>query len=195
MKIVSFEQTSQSWLEWRMNGIGASDIGVIMGVDPYKKPKRLWKEKCGFVGQPKSNFAMAHGRKNEGIALKKFNSIYGYASKPVCVEHSEKPHWRASLDGWDAENGVIVEVKCPVSAEKISEIKSTRHLPDNWYYQIQWQIAVCFLSYKNAFFAMWDYRDEELISWEITFNEKEFSSILNKVEEFWDSVRRGKCPY
>ena len=35
------------WLSVRNMGIGGSDAGVIMGLNPYKSPFQLWMEKTG----------------------------------------------------------------------------------------------------------------------------------------------------
>lgn len=195
MKIVDFDQSSESWLEWRTNGVGASDIGVIMGVDPYKKPKRLWEEKCGFKGSPKSNFAMEHGRKNESVALKKFNEEMDMKASPICIEDDISPHWRASLDGWDEGMEMVVEIKCPVSASKISEIVSTGRIPDVWYYQIQYQLCIAKPCHESAYFALYDARDDSMWIKKIKYDQYVVPKILDKVEEFWKNVRSGVCPY
>ena len=35
------------WLAVRNQGIGGSDAGTILGLNPYKKPYELWLEKTG----------------------------------------------------------------------------------------------------------------------------------------------------
>lgn len=189
MKIVHFDQSSESWLEWRTNGVGASDIGVIMGVDPYKKAPRLWKEKCGLVNIPKSTGPMLHGHRNEPKARLEFDLLYGTHLEPLCVEDPHQDWMRASLDGLDRSEGILVEIKCPVKAEKIAALIDTHELPLNWEYQLQWQMGI--VKSKKTFFALWDYRDETLYAWEIEFNPDTFSIIQEKASEFWTHVRKG----
>jgi putative phage-type endonuclease len=39
----------ENWLKMRTAGIGGSDAGTIMGMNPYKSPYQLWLEKTGQV--------------------------------------------------------------------------------------------------------------------------------------------------
>lgn len=34
------------WLEWRRNGIGATDVAGILGVSPWASPWSVWADKC-----------------------------------------------------------------------------------------------------------------------------------------------------
>jgi hypothetical protein len=43
---VHLKQGSQEWLEWRHDGIGASDAAVIMGENPWKDAEALLIQKC-----------------------------------------------------------------------------------------------------------------------------------------------------
>ena len=43
---VSIQQGTKEWLEWRSQGIGASDAPAIMGENPWKRPETLLQEKC-----------------------------------------------------------------------------------------------------------------------------------------------------
>jgi putative phage-type endonuclease len=40
-------KTREEWLQERRNGIGASDAGTIIGVNPWKTNVKLWAEKTG----------------------------------------------------------------------------------------------------------------------------------------------------
>ena len=194
MKIIDFDQSSDSWLEWRSNGIGASDVGVIMGVDPYKNKRRLWREKCGFVESAGKGPGIRHGKTTEPRARYEFNLQRECNAKPICVEDDQVSWARASLDGWDKEKEILVEIKCPVSPEKISNILDTRDIPLNWMYQMQWQLGIVRPSSEKAWYAMWDFRDESIHSWEIVYDHHVFGEIFQKAEEFWGLVRKGICP-
>ena len=67
MKIVSFTdgQSGKEWLDWRKNGIGASDVPVLMGSNKWKTILDLWNDKCGFSSECYINRAMQHGIDNE----------------------------------------------------------------------------------------------------------------------------------
>ncbi|WP_308006141.1 YqaJ viral recombinase family protein, partial [uncultured Porphyromonas sp.] len=38
----------EDWLESRTEGIGASDIATIVGLNPYETPYSLWRRKLGL---------------------------------------------------------------------------------------------------------------------------------------------------
>ena len=121
MKIVSFDQGSDSWLKWRKGGIGASDISIIMGSNPYKTPLQLWEIKCGYREEDVVNRAMQHGINHEDVARQWLNQNLQLHLQPVCVEDDDKSHFRASLDGYDFDHETLVEIKCPIS-EKVFDL-------------------------------------------------------------------------
>lgn len=47
MCLLDLEQRSQTWLAWRQAGITATESSVILGLNPYMTPWRLWCEKVG----------------------------------------------------------------------------------------------------------------------------------------------------
>ncbi|MCJ7483244.1 MAG: YqaJ viral recombinase family protein, partial [Thermodesulfovibrionales bacterium] len=44
---LNFEQSTEEWLSWRRNGIGASDAPVVMGLSPWQKAGELLLLKTG----------------------------------------------------------------------------------------------------------------------------------------------------
>ena len=59
--IVELKQGTRERLEWRHQGIGASDAPTIMGENPWKTAPELLHEKCGPVRQSVQSEAMARG--------------------------------------------------------------------------------------------------------------------------------------
>ena len=39
--------SNEEWLVWRTHGIGGSDAGTVLGVNPYKTKRELFFEKTG----------------------------------------------------------------------------------------------------------------------------------------------------
>jgi len=46
-EFVKAEQRSPEWFALRADGITATDVSVIAGLNPYKTPYQLWAEKLG----------------------------------------------------------------------------------------------------------------------------------------------------
>lgn len=194
MKIVSFVdgQSGKDWLDWRTNGVGASDIGVIMGSNVYKTLLTLWDEKCGFKGKDYINPAMAHGIKNENKAREWVNKKEKIKLEPICVEDMKNPYFRASLDGYDSEKKILTEIKCPISKDILEKARENRNLPLAWLHQIQWQIILC--NPVRAFIAVWDYRTEECITVEAFAQPTLQKEMREKAQEFWRMVQMGVPP-
>lgn len=114
MKIVNLQQREADWLEWRSQGITATDAVIILGRSPYKTPWRLWAEKTGYATPEdlSNNPNVRRGVEREKDARQAFEEKHDDLLLPVCVESSEMPLLRASLDGLRG-NGEPVELKCP----------------------------------------------------------------------------------
>ncbi len=194
MKIISFGegQSGEEWLEWRRNGVGASDLGVIMSSNVYKTLLTLWDEKCGFKGEDSINPAMAHGIKNEDRARQWLNKNQQLHLEPLCLEDMEHSHFRASLDGYDSEKKVLAEIKCPVSDDILDKARENRNLPLYWIHQIQWQIMLC--KPVRAFIALWDYRYDSCITIEAFAQPTLQKEMREKATEFWRMVQMGIPP-
>ena len=194
MKIISFEegQEGKEWLAWRRNGIGASEIGILMGSNTFKTPLTLWDEKCGFKGEDPINPAMAHGIKNEPIARDWLNKNQQLNLEPLCLEDTDHSFFRASLDGYDREKRILAEIKCPVSDNILDKAREHRALPLYWQHQIQWQIMLC--NPVRAFVALWDYRHDSCITIEAFAQPTLQKEMREKAEEFWRMVQIGIPP-
>lgn len=64
-------ENRQNWLNVRAKGIGGSDAGVIMGLNPYKSAYQLWMEKTGQAEAPdlSGNQFIYWGRRMKLISL------------------------------------------------------------------------------------------------------------------------------
>lgn len=45
--ILADPQNREEWLKERTQGIGGSDAGCIVGANPWKSARQLWREKTG----------------------------------------------------------------------------------------------------------------------------------------------------
>lgn len=192
MKVINFTQGTDEWLEWRKNGVGGSDIPIIMEVSPYKTPYELWEEKCGFTENKVDNMAIQHGKKYEPIARSWTNQNQNLHLVPICVEDKENPFFKASLDGWDFDEKTLCEIKCPISEKKIDSARSTCAIPKDWFYQMQWNMMLT--DAIRSFFSIWDYRTQQCISIEVYKDPYAQKEMREKAEKFWRGVQIGKPP-
>lgn len=192
MKIIELEQGGPEWLAWRQGGIGASDLPIILGSNPYKTKLQLWEDKCGFGKKIELNEAMKHGIKNEENARKWVNNELNLNLKPICAEDEENGFIRASLDGWDASKKVLVEIKCPTSVETIMKAASEERIHGYWVDQIHWQMMLS--KPKKAYAAIWDWRDGSCILLEVKSNKEKEIRMKEEAALFWEMVVNGTQP-
>ena len=89
MRIVNLEQGTKEWLEWRRQGITATESSVILGLSPYKTVWRLWLEKLQKALPPdlSNNPLVRYGKETEEIARSLFEFEFGEVLFPTCAEY------------------------------------------------------------------------------------------------------------
>lgn len=83
-KIYVNSWSHKEWLQHRINGIGGSEIGIILGLSPYKSTAQLWCEKVGLYPIVKQdNLPMFMGRYMEDTVADLWQYWGGYAESVV----------------------------------------------------------------------------------------------------------------
>lgn len=140
MKILDIAQGTKEWLELRRTKITATDCAAILGKSRYKSPHMVWREKMGKSVNV-DNEAMKRGRDLEPEAREYFNKKFELNCVPVVALSDENPWQMASLDGWDADKKVILEIKCP--GESTFRAAQGGELQEEYMWQCMHQLAVC----------------------------------------------------
>jgi putative phage-type endonuclease len=123
-RVINLVQGSPEWLAWRdgkavggsagaETGVGGSDAGYIMGVNPYMTVIELYERKLGLHPPVEVNAAMQRGHDLEPDARVAFEMEEGLRMPAACVEHPDFPWAKASLDGRSEDGRFILEIKCP----------------------------------------------------------------------------------
>lgn len=152
------EQGSKEWLIWRNKGIGSSDIATILGVNPYKSIKKLWREKTG-IDIPEDiskKMPVIRGNRLEPIARELFNRNENSQFIPALFEDKEHPFMRYSSDGADFDKQEIIEIKC-MGEKNHNKVITTNQVLDYYIPQCQWgmmisEAKIChFIAYNPDF--------------------------------------------
>ena len=133
-------QGSESWLEWRKQGIGASDVPVILGVSPWKTAHQLWEEKVGIANHDQTSYATQRGQWLESKARSQYELLADCDMPPVLVVHPEYPYMRASLDGYNETLQRVLEIKCPGREDHQKALDG--QIPEKYRAQVQFQMFV-----------------------------------------------------
>jgi len=186
------QQGTSQWLMWRRAGLGASDAPVIMGIYTYKTPFQLWEEKLGRECQEKKNqFILDKGHTIEKRARLLYEILNDKPMPPALVEYAKMPFLRASLDGYDAEKNIILEIKY-VGKKELQEIRDSGKIPERYYPQVQHQLLVTGAKCVD-FFAY----NDELDSYTLVKCEPDNDYIhllVEKEREFWQLVQKQTAP-
>jgi putative phage-type endonuclease len=143
MNILKLEQGTPEWLEFRRNGIGSSDIANIMGVKgAFKSRQEVLFEKLGHTKEltDHQKRIFNEGHEWEAVVRNQLNQDAGYNFEPVVAVYGFNPRLFASLDGYDAEKKMILEVKSVMTKERFKDY--CENIPDHYYAQVQWELFV-----------------------------------------------------
>jgi len=183
--------SDRDWLDWRREGIGASDVAALCGLSPWSSPTAVYLEKTGqILGQDETE-PMRWGKLLEGAIAAEFSERTGYwvAGEQTWCEHPSHPHHRATVDGFVVGMGESLSLSID-EALGVLEIKTTSmkrwdEIPDHAYIQGQWQMWVTgkpkvwyAVLHNGRYLAIHDAeRDDALIA-----------DLVEIVDEFWERV-------
>lgn len=182
--IVSLTQGTKEWLEWRHQGIGASEAPTIMGENPWKWPDQLRIEKKRAVREGTQNEAMATGTALEPVARAHYCSTVGMVVEPACLQSLEHDWLRASVDGITADGQRVVEIKCGQSVYR--KTAGSRRAPDYYYGQLQHILAITGLPVID-FLCFFPPNPPLLI--EVRRNDAYIQKLLAAEKAFWQRLK------
>lgn len=150
--ILADPKTRAEWLKARTQGIGGSDAGCIVGANPWKSARQLWREKSGIVTPPdiSDKPAVQFGKAAEQHLRALFLLTYPAFS---CEYHEFRmyandrlPFIFATLDGelTDAEHRRgILEIKTTTIQTARQWDEWDGKIPQHYYIQILHQFLAC----------------------------------------------------
>jgi len=183
--IIQLDQGSKEWLQWRHQGIGASDAPVIMGENPWKKFGKLLKEKQAPPADGFKSAAMARGIRLEPEARAAYIVKTGHEVSPLCIQSNIHQWMRTSLDGITSDGSNVVEIKCGESVYK--KTASTRKPPSYYYGQLQHILAVTGLP-SIDFWCYLPKRPTILVA--VERNDAYIDELISRELEFWELVQK-----
>lgn len=184
-----FEHGSSDWHGAR-SGVGGSDVGAILGLNPWESAFTRWAKKTGKISdQVADNMAMRLGREFEPAILKMFAEnhpeleVFDECGSWVSVQ---RPYATANPDGMfrDAEgNWGVVEVKT-------SRSSWDNGVPPHYRAQVLHYLYV--MGVRKAYVVGvvgWDF-----VVHVIELDEFELQANLARVDAWWDCVQKDKQP-
>lgn len=142
LPILPITQNTPEWHQWRAQGLGASDIPVLYGKNPYITEYQLWLQKTGQAAPFEGNAATEHGQREEPHAFHALKTVHNlYDLEKGCLQHPHYPHLRCSIDAYSLSGKIIFEIKS-FFGEKNRSITKYEQIPEYCLYQMQYQEAL-----------------------------------------------------
>lgn len=196
-RVVSLEQGTPEWLEWRRGGLGGSDIPTLMGRPSVKGKGRfsVWTSKMYGETSPSNGQQAMRGHYLESAVAKWVADSLGVELLgPICLERIDRPWIRASLDnhffrpGMEWAGPSVLEIKTDRRHEQ------WRHGPPQRVIdQVRWQMYVA--DAPDAEIGVYLPIADEWRSWTIERDYEAEAELLDVAERFWkDHVETGNPP-
>ena len=203
-------KSREKWLEARKKYIGGSDVACILGYNPWKTNKQLFREKKGLVlpDDLSDNPLVAYGTNAEPLIREMYKLDY----PNMKVEYIPDNSWRnsdykfaaCSLDGWlTDENGRkgILEIKTATITSALQAQKWKNAIPDNYYCQVLFYLGVTGWEFVDLRANLkYQFPDEPLRIITQDFHiersevEQDIATIMEAAAEFHKALEEGNEP-
>lgn len=171
----------------RKGWIGASEVGAILGLDPFTTPLALWSRKTGLVEQEQEeNEACEWGKRLERVVSAKFaekNNCKLIAYKKRFI-HPTMSFFSCELDNIIAGTEELVEIKT-ANAWAMKKWQNTDDIPAHYIAQVTAQLGLS--GRKIGHFAVL-VGGQRYLERKIVFDQEFYNDICQKVDSFWKMV-------
>ena len=182
-------QGSSDWIDFRKKGIGSSDAPIVLGVSPYKTPMQLYQEKLGLVkSEYKAIFAVGH--EWEPKIKKMVEEKEKIEFQPRVFVKPNKDHLRASLDGYNSEKHLVLEIKYANAEDHALALENK--IPEKYYAQVQHQLNV--VDGNLAIYGSYNEMSDSLAIVKVERNNDFIKLLEKKCDEFWHMVQTKTPP-
>lgn len=180
----------------RRTFIGGSDLPAILGLSRWKSPSTLWEEKKGLAPAQKPLEHLAWGHRLEPIILDVAQERIGapILSRNAIFQHPEMPNFCTEVDG--LIKGIVpIDAKTSASRGSWGD-EGTDDVPYEYLIQVTWQIGIM----REAGSKVDHGKIAALICgsslkiFEVEFDNKLFSHLLDAAQLFWTSLQRDQKP-
>ena len=187
------------WLTARQDGIGASEVATILGLNPWETPYQLWRRKKGLDTAKEETFAMKAGHYledavaqfwhdetgNEIIKASVKDFMFVNGAKPYMRVSPDRTYWLADMPKNDDNKGIL---ECKTTQMRIDE----DDLPKHWFCQVQMNLGVAELTQGSL---AWLCSGREFGYKDIALVPDFFTWIEEEITKFWvDNIQGNVEP-
>lgn len=198
------ESRHQAWLAFRAKGVGGSDKGTILGLNPYSTPYDLWLEKTGRQ-KPEDisgKWAIVKGNALEVELRRRFRALHPeyqvIDGTDISLVSKAHPLMHASLDGFiydeASDSWGILEIKTANANRGRTDWHDDAGeliAPDYYMAQVTHYMAVT--GFRWGYFYA-DIGEPEPVEVRFERDEDDINAVVNAAEDFWGFVARDEMP-
>jgi len=183
----------ENFHKFRSKGLGSSDMPVIMGVSPWKKPHGLWLEKTGIKPSTfKGNAATERGNELEPMVRSWYNENHGRCMIPESKVSDKYDYFRCNVDGVDHSINKVIEIKCGNLEDHI-RAHSEGKIPDKYYPQVMffaymYGYSVDYVSYNDKL------KEAPFVVIKAEVDEEYINGMISMAHKFWEMVQTRTPP-
>ena len=186
----------QAWLEERARGIGASEAGTILGLNPYDSAYSLWLRKTGQIPAQEETLAMKLGHLMEPVLHRLYEDQTGRTlvdpGEYQIFSHADYPWLRCTPDRLvtfeDGEQGAV-EMK--TASINMAKEWSEGEAPLAYQAQLQIQLA-CLGLMRGEIAGLIGNSDFLILPYDR--NDEFLDAIIPVLHEFWECVQNRVAP-
>ena len=185
--------TREEWLAKRRTGIGASDVGAILGFSKWRDHLEVWADKTGRAPARDSTLRMRLGTALEPFIADEFERVTALRvldpGAHALYQHPDVPYFRCTPDRL-----LFGPDPIPVELKSVHPFQA-----DEWEapwapldYQAQLQFQIHILGAKRGYLA--GLTDQELMVRPFDANKRFIDQMVAKLHEFWRFVETDTEP-
>lgn len=177
----------ETWLKHRRSGIGASEIGAVLGLSEFKTPYQVYLDKTSEEVTDYSNKYTERGIAFEDVVAERYTALTGNKVKRdnKMRFHPDHPFLFCSLDriipsAENADGPGVLELKTVTMA---AHKKWEQQIPLAYFAQLQQQMAVT--GYKWAEIALLVVETAEVWPIHIDRDDAFIEKMIEIAKDFW----------
>lgn len=189
---------TEEWLEGRSHGIGGSEAGIVLGLNPWKSRLELWNEKVTKTRHldPDAAMSLKIGNFLEPLIADEYSKMTGRKLEI----RPQKIHPKYSFVLGNIDREIVDGTEGLPKGPGILEIK-TKGAWTDWhgedipsYYVAQLQQYLEIYEYRWGSFAIFDLGTLKISCIDIERDDKLISNIIDEEIKFWNLVEKKIPP-
>ena len=207
IKIPTAKMSRAEWLVERRKSLGGSDMGAVLGLNPWASPYTVWADKRGLLPDKEDTEAMRVGRDLEPYVAERFAEASGKKPRRMnfILRNNSAPCLHANIDYAIASEKSGLE--CKTASALNTRSFANGNFPANYYAQCitylcvteweRWYLAVLIMGREFKVFQMTTIQNDTTPEWcesSVYVPPEELQAVKDAAVRFWKLVEDNAPP-